>query len=95
MRETYQKLAQEKGNEVVWNKLNEINPELASSVHPNNLKRVIRYIEIATNKQELTKEESILKNYNVLAIGITADRDEIYQKINKRVDIMLEMDIIL
>jgi len=93
LRETYQKLAQEKGNEAVWNKLNEINPELASSVHPNNLKRVIRYIEIATNKQELTKEESILKNYNVLSIGITADRDEIYQKINKRVDIMLEMGL--
>ena len=89
----FQNMAKEQGNEAVWNELNTINPELASSVHPNNLKRVIRYIEITTNKQELKKEESILKNYDVLAVGITAERSVIYDKINKRVDIMLDMGL--
>ena len=93
LRTYYQNMAKEQGNEAVWNELDAINPELASSVHPNNLKRVIRYIEIASNKQELTKEESILKNYNVLAVGITAERNEIYDKINKRVVLMIEMGL--
>ncbi len=93
LRSHYQNIAKEQGNETVWNELKLLNPELASSVHPNNLKRVIRYIEIATNKQEITKEESILKDYDVLAVGITAERNLIYEKINKRVDIMLEMGL--
>ena len=93
LRTHYQNMAKEQGSEAVWNELNALNPELASSVHPNNLKRVIRYIEITTNNQELTKEESILKDYDVLAVGITAERNLIYDKINKRVDIMLEMGL--
>lgn len=89
----YQKMAQEKGNIAVWEELNKLNPERANSVHFNNLKRVIRYLEIETNNQELTKTESILKDYQVLNIGIVADRELIYNRINKRVDQMLEMGL--
>ena len=90
LREMYQTLAKEKGNIAVWNELNKINPERAKTVHPNNLKRVIRYIEIETNNETLTTTESILKNYEVLTIGIVDDRDIIYSQINKRVDEMIE-----
>lgn len=89
----YQKMAQEKGNIAVWEELNKLNPERAKTVHYNNVKRVIRYLEIATNHQELTKTESILKNYQVLNIGIVADRELIYGRINKRVEQMLEMGL--
>ena len=89
----YQKIAQEKGNLAVWEELNKLNPERASTVHFNNLKRVIRYLEIEINNQELTKTESILKDYDVLNIGIVADRELIYSRINKRVDEMLEMGL--
>ena len=75
----------------VWNVLNELNPTKAQTVHPNNLKRVIRYIELekcpsSTN----TIQKSILTNYNCLNIGIIADRNYIYDKINKRVDKMIK-----
>lgn len=86
----YQNMAKTQGNDAVWNELNKLNPERASSVHPNNLKRVIRYLEIETNNRELTKTESILKDYQTLNIGIIADRELIYSKINKRVEQMLE-----
>lgn len=90
LREKYQQLAERKGNIAVWNILNELNPERAKAVHFNNLKRVIRYIEIETNHQEIQKTESILSNFDVINLGIIADREEIYNKINKRVEIMLE-----
>lgn len=93
LREKYQSLAKEKGNIAVWNELNKLNPERAKTVHPNNLKRVIRYIEIETNNETLTKAESILKDYEVLSIGIIDDREVIYSKINNRVDQMIEMGL--
>ena len=89
LRKHYQDLAKTDGNHAVWNILNNLNPERAKSVHPNNLKRVIRYIEIETNNETLTKTESILSNFETLNIGIVADREDIYQRINKRVDEMI------
>ena len=91
LREKYQKLAEINGNEYVWNILNDLNPDKAKTVHFNNLKRVIRYIEIESNAEEKqsTKIKSILEDYDVLSIGVIADREVIYTKINERVDIMI------
>ena len=93
-RNKYQNLAKEQGNMAVWNELNKINSELASSVHPNNLKRVIRYLEIATHEQKLCKQDSILKDYDVLCLGIVADRELIYKRINSRVDEMMDVGLL-
>lgn len=90
LREKYQNMAKNEGNFAVWNELNKLNPERAKSVHPNNLKRVIRYIEIETNNETLTKSESILKDYDILCIGIVEDREIIYSRINNRVDQMID-----
>lgn len=90
-RQKYQNLAKENGNEFVWNMLNNINPDKAKTVHYNNLKRVIRYLEIELNpnNDEQKTEKSILENYQVLALGIIDDRERIYKKINDRVDRMI------
>ena len=92
-RQSHFDLAQQYGNEYVWNKLNAIAPHKAKTVHPNNLKRVIRYLEIETFGQAQDTTYSVLKDYDTLAIGIVADREMIYDKINKRVDIMLNMGL--
>ena len=47
-------------------------------------------MELATNNVEVEKSESPLKDFNICCVGIVADRQEIYAKLNKRVDIMLE-----
>jgi len=90
-REKYQKLAEINGKEYVWNILNEINPEKAKTVHFNNLKRVIRYLEIELNPNQKNSDKttSILADFEVLSIGVIADREVIYNKINERVDIMI------
>ena len=86
-------LAKTNGVEYVWQKLNAIAPNKANSVHPNNLKRVIRYLEVETFGNETSTTYSILSNYNTLAIGVVGDRQQIYDKINKRVDIMLSQGL--
>ena len=92
-RQTHFDLAKQNGNLYVWNKLNKIAPNKASSVHPNNLKRVIRYLEIETFGQQPSTTYSVLKGYDTLAVGVVADRELIYDKINKRVDIMVDMGL--
>lgn len=89
-REKYEKMAEKEGNLAVWKELEKLNKERADSVHFNNLKRVIRYLEIENFGETNNTTESILKDYNVCAVGINADRDEIYSKINNRVDDMIK-----
>ncbi len=76
------------GNMYVWQQLNKLNPEKAAQVHPNNLKRVIRYLELEINGKQPTTC-NILKEYDVCAVGIVAEREKIYADINARVDKML------
>lgn len=95
-RDRYERLSQEKGNQYVWDLLNKIDPDLASKVHPNNIKRVIRYLEIAQNgdQDQVSKtDDSILKDYDVLLLGIIDEREKIYAKINDRVDLMIDMGL--
>lgn len=84
------------GNQAVWNILNKIDPETASSLHPNNIYRVIRAIEVfkTTGKtmaetQKLSKSEP--SPYDAVMIALNYNnRAALYDKINKRVDKMLE-----
>ena len=89
IREKYNHIANQQGNLAVWEELCKLNPQRAAQVHHNNLKRVIRYLEIELNGEELTKTECILKNFKVLCIGIIDDREKIYSRINQRVDEMV------
>ena len=89
-RAKYTELAKLNGNQYVWNELNKIAPDKAQTVHPNNLKRVIRYLEVAMSGNISSTTESILKDYSTLSIGIVGDRQMIYDRINRRVDIMLQ-----
>lgn len=87
--------AAEHGNEALHGKLREIDPEAAEKIHPNNVKRVIRAIEIfrltgMTKTQvdaEQTSEETAYDNLNVILDY--KSRDILYDRINRRVDIML------
>ncbi|MBW8348965.1 tRNA (adenosine(37)-N6)-dimethylallyltransferase MiaA [Bacillus sp. IITD106] len=75
-------------------KLESIDPESAQKIHPNNVRRVIRAIEIfeQTGKtmSELQSEQKKTILYNTALIGLTMDREKLYERINKRVDMMME-----
>lgn len=92
--------AQEHGNEALHEKLREIDPESADEIHPNNVKRVIRALEIfrtsGRRKSELDRESKSFEcKYQAIQIGIKyADREVLYNRINLRVDKMIEAGLL-
>ena len=77
-------------NEELYNKLISIDPN--TDIHKNNRKRVIRALNYynQNNNSISNKEKTNKLLYDVLFIGLTTDREILYDRINKRVDIMLE-----
>ena len=85
----------EKSNEELFEKLLELDPNAAEDIHPNNRKRVIRALELCmsgTSKTEQNENSMLIDSpYDALYIGIGyQDRQTLYDRINKRVDLMLE-----
>jgi len=70
----------------------------ADNIHPNNRKRVRRAIEYYLKTKKLLssrkKSQQYTVNYDTLLIGIEMSRETLYQRINKRVDIMLERGLL-
>lgn len=91
-----EKFAEINGNDELYKILAETDPESAVSIHPNNLVRVIRALEVYhTTGRKLSelKAESRLEEspYDSFIIGLDySKRDILYDRINRRVDIMLE-----
>lgn len=86
------------GNEVIHEKLAEIDSESAGRIHPNNVRRVIRALEIfhctgKTMTDFLAEQEKILL-YDVVVVGLTMDREQLYERINLRVDLMMDQGLI-
>lgn len=91
-------LAQEKGNEYLHNMLRNIDEEAAEAIEMNNVRRVIRALEIykitGKTKTQLDKESRKEPPYQYLVYGIETDREKLYDRINARVDKMLEEGLI-
>ena len=93
-RQQLETIAAQKGNGYLHNELQKIDPESARTIHPNNVKRVIRALEFykstgfaISKHNELSKQKP--SPYNCCYICLVRDRDELYERIDKRVDIML------
>ena len=86
-----------KGKEFIFQKLKEINPNLAEKLHKNNVKRVIRAIELSllSNVEEINNVANKEENFNVLKIGLNfKDRENLYAAINLRVEKMFKDGLI-
>lgn len=85
------------GKEYLYDKLKDIDPHSADLLHINDTKRVIRALEIAMSTDN--KKSNIINNsdiilQNPLIIGLNLDREILYDRINRRVDIMLDEGLI-
>lgn len=94
-----EELAKEHGDIYIHNMLKDIDPVSYESIHPNNRKRVIRALEVykVTNKpfSSFNVGEDFYKSkYDVHYYVLNMDREKLYQRINKRVDIMFEKGLL-
>ncbi|MGV2941210.1 tRNA (adenosine(37)-N6)-dimethylallyltransferase MiaA [Mesobacillus sp. LC4] len=97
-RHSLEQVAEAEGQEFLHEKLQEADPESASRIHPNNVRRVIRALEIihCTGKtaSELQENQSPELLYDTALIGLTMDRELLYNRINYRVDLMMEQGLL-
>ncbi|MEX1376917.1 MAG: tRNA (adenosine(37)-N6)-dimethylallyltransferase MiaA [Eubacteriales bacterium] len=99
IRKKYTKYYDENGAEALYSLLNEKAPDLAKRIHQNNVNRVIRALEVFDLTGEAKKEyynETMKQLFykNTIIVGTMWDRKELYERINKRVDIMLQNGLI-
>ena len=99
IRRQLQQEAKQKGAEHMHGILKEIDPESAEKIHKNNVKKVIRAIEfyrlngkkISTHNAEEKQRETA---YDVKIFVLDMSRDRLYERIEKRIDIMLEQGLL-
>lgn len=91
VRDEYKELALKYSNAYVYNILKEKDPISASKIHENDIKRVIRALEILQTTGKLKQNEQKLESeYDYYLVFLNGDRSEIYSRINLRVDNMLK-----
>jgi len=98
-REKLNKIADEKGLESLYKKAQEIDPEAMKKISINDRKRIIRVLEIyhKTGKTKTEQELQSRKNevkYEYKVFAITMDREKLYERIEKRIDFMIEQGLI-
>ena len=98
-RKELEKIVEEQGLEILYKKAVEIDPVAMKKISPNDRKRIMRVLEIykTTGKTKTQQELESRKNpveYDYKIFAINWDREILYQRINKRVDIMIEQGLI-
>lgn len=88
--------AEKNGREALHKKLAEVDPESAQKFHPNDRFRVIRALEVHKSLGvPMSKAQKMVTPYEVLYIGLNSeDREYLYDRVNKRVDIMIKEGLI-
>lgn len=98
-RNELQKIADEKGGDFLFGMLEKCDPKSCKCIHPNNIKKVIRAIEYfkqtGTPISEHNEQEKLNQSpYNMAFFVLNMDRERLYERINKRIDIMLENGLV-
>ena len=92
LRAELQRQAVEEGNESLWRRLQEVDPEAAARIDHRNVRRVVRALEVYQEtgvpfSQARSREKP---PYNTLMIGLALERKALYQRIDRRVEAMVE-----
>ncbi len=97
LRNCFQKQAAEKGALYLHQQLMQVDPAAAARIHPNDLRRVIRALEVFHTLGEpisgLQTQREVNGPYRVIYVVIDRERDELYQRIDARVDRMVQQGL--
>ena len=94
----YQELAERIGEEALHALLAERDPESAAVIHPHNVRRVIRALEMHDDGVSYAQQKSQFsvprEHHHALWFGLTRNREVLYERINLRVDLMFEQGLV-
>lgn len=98
VRNRLEKELKEKGAEQLYEQLKRLDPKSAEKIHPNNHRRLVRALEIievtGQTKDEQEKDAGHARLYNHFLAGLHMDRDVLYERIDLRVDLMMEKGLL-
>lgn len=97
LRQKLTTMAEEHGNEYLHSLLAKVQPDTAARLHPNDLRRIIRALEVYYLSGETVSQDKIAPSallYDAAVIGLTMERTTLYDRINRRVDIMIAQGLI-
>lgn len=99
LRDKLKREAEEKGNRYLHDKLMDVDPQAAAKIHENDVKRVIRALEVYEHtKLPISKHVQVSRleppEYDYILFGLNWDREKLYNRIEKRVDAMLQEGLI-
>jgi tRNA dimethylallyltransferase len=90
--------AEQYGGEALLDRLRLVDPETADRLHANDQRRVIRALEVIHLTGITMSEQMRLQKrttpYNLILIGLNMDRAQLYERIEQRIDLMLEMGLV-
>ncbi len=96
LREKYEGIANEKGKEYLHALLREKDEESANKLHPNDVKRVIRALEIydMTGRAKSAQKDELIPRFDFVAVSMDYPRERLYERINLRVEQMFAAGLI-
>ncbi len=96
VREKYEKIEREMGREYLHDLLVGCDPESASKLHPNDVKRVIRALEIyeLTGRKKSEQRDKTEPRFPFIAVAFDYPREELYGRIDRRVDGMFSRGLV-
>lgn len=98
-RKKLEKLAAQRGNQYIHSLLASVDPVNAARLHQNDLRRIIRALEVFHYSGSTFQQNKRVSNdgrlvYDAIVIGMTMDRNLLYERINQRVDSMIEQGLV-
>ena len=96
LREKYERLAREQGKEALHDLLASVDADSAEKLHPNDVRRVVRALEIyeLTGRKKSEQDDGFVPRFPYLAVAFDFPREELYARADARVDEMLAAGLV-
>jgi tRNA dimethylallyltransferase len=96
LRRQLESRAEQEGSQSLYQELLDIDPMVVAKINPGNTRRIIRAMEIyhATGQHPSQLQRKEAPNFPILLIGLTQERSELYRRIDRRVDKMIQMGLV-
>ena len=96
LREKYERLAREQGKEALHDLLASVDADSAEKLHPNDVRRVVRALEIyeLTGRKKSEQDDGFVPRFPYLAVAFDYPREELYARADARVDEMLAAGLV-
>ena len=88
--------AEQESSHSLYHELQNIDPAAAAKINPSNIRRIIRALEIyhTTGQQPSQLQRKEVPSFPILIIGLTQERNELYRRIDRRVDKMIQKGLV-